>query len=1577
MQPDEATTAPSDADINAISLTSPAGNGLAASTRRTREISVPTNLPGLDPPLDESTQLMIRQLREELEVTRQQRETSESARRQAEAKVRTQLRATLQRDLEGTPDLGKPNWTIMTDPKEYGDWKVQFMSAASTYGVSNVLLGDQGDMDDETWRVNQIRLHNRLLSCTKGEAFKRVKDFIGDTDCPATKAWKALEEKFGQVTQSEVSTLIRSFYNMPKLSQLSQIVEYIDDAKRRRRKLEEVGIKTNEVIFIYFIIEALPDRVKEHLINLLPVQSNLMDAQTIEGILDAIKLRCKNHMGLLNTQIVESAKAAQVYNGHRPAISSTNKRPREDRNGAKETRTCNNCKRPGHLKADCFKAGGGAYKEKSKTNAEKCNNCGRSGHSTNECFRDGGGAYRAGAPNQKKPRVEHGMEADQIMMVEEEAASCDAGPDKSTSWLIDSGATSHMTPFETDIAKHEPSSKNVRIANGHHVPVASTGTIRCEVKTEHGAIMIQFQEALYVPELTKRLISATRLVQKGSTLVLSGTGSHIVSPNGAKIPISNDGSGYLMPVMSIGPSLEEAYVTSDPMENVESDDDMKINNKHASSYSSILHVRFGHANNKTIREMIKKGRIIGYPVSSLNKIKATETCQVCMMAKSQRAKTVTESVDRSEAIANMIHTDIYGPITPESRQGNRYMIIFVDDKSRMRWVYFMKKKSETLSKIKLFYSEEIRPRGLKVNYLRMDGAKEYLASKGMETFCVQEGIKRTFSAPYHQEQNGVAERSWRTIVEKGRALRLGSGLANIHWQDAYATAVYVINRTTTRVNNKKRTPYQEWTGVRPDVSNLRAFGCPCFVHTERGTGHNKLDAKAWQGIFVGYSLQSNAYLVYNTNTRVTHLTINVRFDEGSLWSDAHETKAETADIEIGQSSEYESDDDSEVDAEPELRKGSKRRRHDEDSLDETHSPSVKEPDAVRHRHSELHVTLARNLGDTLDGGYWDLPPDQADKSVRSKRNKKISNSLNRGPLIQAQIAVEQAMIAEAMVPGRVTIRPIDPLTYEQAIRGPDAKEWYKAMDKEYETIMKMGVWKVVPLPPGRKVVGSKWVYKTKLDQDGKISRFKARFVAQGFSQVPGVDYFEITAPVCKLTTMRMLIALGTMKGWEIRQSDVTNAYLHASLDEEHRSQGDEPLHIFVKQPKGFVTGDPTHVLKVSGNLYGTKQGARMWNIKLRDTALKFGLTQSQADKCLFYMRNGTEELYLAIYVDDSITTGTHDMLMNFETELSRAFEVKHEGPVTWILGLKVERDLENKTTILSQSSYIKATLEKFSMEESYAVHIPMRSKPVLTSKDGPQDEGERKQMENVPYRSAIGSLSYAAVCTRPDIATAVNKLAQFCQNPGEAHWKAVKQVLRYLRGTEDLGLTYNFKGQTELVLHGITDADWGGCLDTRRSTTGYVFYLNDAPISWASKKQKAPAQSSTEAEYYALGLVCMEAAYLRQLCVDFGISVVGPTLIESDSEGAMNFSKGDGYNSAMKHIDLKWHLTKHMVEEKQVDVQHIMGTKNTADILTKPLERVLFTRHRGKLMGLTQLEEGKVEVVNLRQPKKGKSMLKK
>ena len=241
-------------------------------------------------------------------------------------------------------------------------------------------------------------------------------------------------------------------------------------------------------------------------------------------------------------------------------------------------------------------------------------------------------------------------------------------------------------------------------------------------------------------------------------------------------------------------------------------------------------------------------------------------------------------------------------------------------------------------------------------------------------------------------------------------------------------------------------------------------------------------------------------------------------------------------------------------------------------------------DADRKAEEEMTLVQARTLENTLNkDGYWGDLSSNLEHLGRNKRRTKSIYGSSRGALLQASEAVEAAMAA-----GVEGVIQIDPLTFEEAMAGPDAVQWRTAMDKEYDTVTKMRAWKDVPLPPGRKIVESRWVYKTKLDYNGQIEKYKARFVAKGFSQVLGVDYFDTNAPVCKLVTIRLLIAVATFHKWHIRQSDVTNAYLHANLDEEHKSP--DPLVIYVRQPKGYVRESPTHVLEVSGNLYGTKQG---------------------------------------------------------------------------------------------------------------------------------------------------------------------------------------------------------------------------------------------------------------------------------------------------------------------------------------------------------------------------------------------------
>ena len=221
-------------------------------------------------------------------------------------------------------------------------------------------------------------------------------------------------------------------------------------------------------------------------------------------------------------------------------------------------------------------------------------------------------------------------------------------------------------------------------------------------------------------------------------------------------------------------------------------------------------------------------------------------------------------------------------------------------------------------------------------------------------------------------------------------------------------------------------------------------------------------------------------------------------------------------------------------------------------------------------------------------------------------------------------------------------------------------------------------------------------------------------------------------------------------------------------------------------------------------------------------------------------------------------------------------------------------------------------------------------------------------MFNVPYSSTVGSLMYAMMCTRPDICFAVGLVSRYQSNPRREHWKAVKRILRYLKGTMDYCLCYQ---GSDLRLIGYSDADWGGDLDQRKSTSGYVFLLNKGAISWSSKKQTCIALSTMEAEFIACSAAVQEAVWLRSFFCNLGVQsdCAGPITVYCDNQAAIAFTKDSKYHSRTKHIDTKYNYIRDIIAKREVAVQYISTHKMVADPLTKPIPRDIYVSHVNSL----------------------------
>ncbi|GIL91628.1 hypothetical protein Vretifemale_19249, partial [Volvox reticuliferus] len=474
-----------------------------------------------------------------------------------------------------------------------------------------------------------------------------------------------------------------------------------------------------------------------------------------------------------------------------------------------------------------------------------------------------------------------------------------------------------------------------------------------------------------------------------------------------------------------------------------------------------------------------------------------------------------------------------------------------------------------------------------------------------------------------------------------------------------------------------------------------------------------------------------------------------------------------------------------------------------------------------------------------------------------------------------------------------------------------------------------GTWELAKPPEGTRLLPCRWVYKVKRGADGGIERFKARLVAKGYEQRAGIDYGELFAPTTRSVSLRALLAVAATKGMPIHQLDVSTAFLNGELEEE----------LWMQQPPGYESADPTQACRLKKSIYGLKQAPRCWYVKLVAALDKLGFNPSQADPALFIKKDENGIVYLLVHVDDIITTSDdEELIRKVKDAVGKVFKIRDLGEAKVFLGMEISRG-ENGEVKLSQRRYIEELLQRHQL-----VDAKPRSTPLPPgSKVLPAEEGDMELKDSSDYRTLVGELNYLATSTRPDIAQALSVLARFMGKPSKSHMGLALGVLRYLAGTRELGLC--FGGAGEFALEGYSDSDWAGDPATRRSTTGYVFKLGGAAISWNSQLQRTVAASSVEAEYQATSAAVREALWLRKLVgdLDLGTGAIG---IWTDSQGALSLGNNPITSVRSKHIDVQHHLVRERVSRGEVVLSYCSTEEMVADVLTKALGEIKFKRCR-------------------------------
>lgn len=1067
--------------------------------------------------------------------------------------------------------------------------------------------------------------------------------------------------------------------------------------------------------------------------------------------------------------------------------------------------------------------------------------------------------------------------------------------------FLDSGASDHFMKSREDFTDYTPVAYRTgssAVQGKGTFAINGTGTAVKHFRVMGKLVKITFKNALHAPSLAANLISVSALDAAGLFTTFGGGRAVIHKGDGQEIFSGRGTDGMYVLDPEFGPSSSRP---SGPT---------AMSSRSSPAPLHQWHRRFVHASPEMITAMEKadlvdglKGAITDYNIEG--------KCEDCILARQTR-RPFDVPTNPNVRPLELVAIDLWGPSRTQSVGGKVYMMNIVDSGTSFKHAVFLGDKSDdtTLKAFEEYRVMAENQTGQKIKALRADGA---FAGSKWEEYCKLHGIRLELTAPHSSAQNGIAERSIRTTIEDTRALLRDSGLPHKYWAEAAAMSIYTRNLIPSK-RHPNSIPGESFTGKRQDVSHLRAFGSVCWakIPTVNGAqvdGGSKLDDRSVKCTFLGYASGANYKLIDAASGRV-FTSRDVIFEEGRPRRTL--------------SSVGEEDDLSlfPLDDEPSILPTA------DPDPDPVQQPTHEEPTPEPRRSTRTVIPGPAAVGsrEYLEG----------EESARRKRDEWATNS-RRPRAAMAQLSVELddyiACMAETKSSHNI------PRSYHEAMR-VDPVRWTEATDTEYEMHMKKHTWDLVEKPPGANVMDCMWVFDIKWNGEGVGIRDKARLVGKGYTQQLGLDYNETWAAVTRLESVRMSVAIAAKLGLHLWQVDFVSAYLNSETKED----------IYMRQPPGYVVhGHEDEVCKLVHTIYGTMQGGHDWFETLGDGYDELDYYTSRADPCVRTKQSDDGSYTLTdTYTDDVWgASSSREEAEHRMKELGELWEIRDVGENKYFLGMKIDQDVEKGTIRLSQRPYFENIIERFNLD-----HIPLRSTPLpvgiaLDNDMSPTNEAEQREMEDKPYRRVLGSVMWAQIATRPDLSFAVSLLARFQSNPGPAHWQALMHVIGYIRSTLDFGITYS-KGES-IQPAGYVDADYGGCRDTKRSTSGYIFMMAGGPVSWSSKRQATVALSTVEAEYVSLTRAAQQMKWMYSWMEEVGLPQEKPGILKGDNRGAVALTKNTRNHAKVKHIDIREHYIRELVHAGDLSVEFIRGNANPADLFTKPLPRDAHYRYLSEL----------------------------
>lgn len=1141
-------------------------------------------------------------------------------------------------------------------------------------------------------------------------------------------------------------------------------------------------------------------------------------------------------------------------------------------------------------------------KNNGKNYVRKCFNCGSENHIKRDCKQGSSNNKAENSGNNNNSNKSSKARGAFINIVN--FTKCE-NVDETQTWYIDSGASSHCVKDESILNdKVAGNFGEVCTANNERLAITSKGNAQIELPTAD----IEINNCLFTPALSFNLLSVHEMVQRDCSVVFEKSSGCTVYDKFKNVLLNVMPTNGIYAVEAITKKSTQGSVFVAKESNCE---------------AAILHRKLGHTSYENMAKMNNKVKGIKFRGNKSD----IRPCDVCMSSKMTNA-TFSSTTKRAEKRLELIHMDLID-MPCRSFGGAKYILCLVDDFTCEFFSYLLRGKTQEdvfkcFEEFKALVENKTDER---IKSIRSDNGREFKNGL-MEAFTKKAGIEHQFTVAYAHQQNGRAERWNRTLEEKIKALLFDSKLPKQAWGEAANHATYLMNRQICSVHGK--IPHELMFNEKVDLSNLQIFGAKMmtfipkekrnklmkhcddtrvFVGFQGGSKNLRmLDPKLGNVIIVKKAMLkresqvtsrdgNDEALDVGSNSVDDRMKVTVTSSSGSDGDESDESIESENESLSGESSDS-SIDDGGSDYHP-------SEEESDDTLDDSNNPI---DDSIINVEDESIYESGNNTFVDNPENDPDYDPRLNNILVVPKTKKKKAKKLR--PFQFANLAILSDV--ETVLKCDSRCHDEDPQSLEEIMRRPDKAEWLDAIKSEYDSHLRNNTWTLVKKPKEAKIISSKMIYKTKFDSNGNAVRRKARLVARGFSQRAGIDYSETYAPVVKYTSIRVLMAIAAKRGLKVHQLDVTTAFLHGSLDEE----------IYIRQPEGHDDGTG-RVCKLNKSIYGLKQAPKNWNKKLDETLKSFGLIQCKEDPCIYY--SPSMKTIIAIYVDDFLIVYEDEIqFKKIKEVLMKSFDMKDLGPAKGCLGIRIT--LKKGKIELDQEIYLKEVLERFNMTDCNPISTPVQTDLKLV-RESSEPEIDRSE---IPYQEAIGCLLYLARGTRPDISYAVNLVSRFNNSYKQSHWIAVKRIMRYLKGTMTRRLQYTTGG-----LIGFVDADWGASCD-KKSTTGYVFILAGAAISWKAQQQKTVATSSTTAELYAAYEAIAEGIWIKKLLVE--LREMGKNYVVSlfcDNSGVISTYKNKNFSNKLKNVEVKYHYIVSDEVKRDVNLKKIDTKINTADFFTK------------------------------------------